>query len=162
MKAKILLADNSYFNIDGKHFHTKICIEKMKLTIKDVCKEKNVNDIWKVTCQLWSTPTAFLFKFGNLKERNQITRKTIVYHSNTQNIIQISRSPLLLIHAKLNNKWKYIEQSYCREWEIEIWLKFKNTPPYSCRNYYGETLPGVALCIFPSCIPFRLAWGPLK
>lgn len=22
--------DNSYFNIDGKHFHTKICIEKKK------------------------------------------------------------------------------------------------------------------------------------
>lgn len=38
-------ADNSYFNIDGKHFLTKIWIEKGKLTIKDVCKEKNVNDI---------------------------------------------------------------------------------------------------------------------
>lgn len=51
--------NNSNFNIDGKHFHTKICIERRKMTIKDVCKEKNVNDIWKVTCQLWSTLTAF-------------------------------------------------------------------------------------------------------
>lgn len=55
--------DNSYFNIDGKHFHTEICIEKRKLIIKDVCKVKNVNDILKVTCQLWSTLTAFVFKF---------------------------------------------------------------------------------------------------
>lgn len=31
MKAKILLADNSYFNIGGKHFHTKICIEKNEI-----------------------------------------------------------------------------------------------------------------------------------
>lgn len=109
-------ADNSFFNIDGKHFHTKICIGKRKLTIKDVCKEKNVNYIWEVTWQLWSTLSALLFKFANWKELNQITRETITYCSNILNIIQISRKiPLLLVSAKLNDKWKYIKESYCKQ-----------------------------------------------
>lgn len=33
-------AEISYFNMDGKHFHAEICLEKRKLTIKDVCREK--------------------------------------------------------------------------------------------------------------------------
>lgn len=52
-----LLWDNSYFNIDGKHLHTKICIEKRKLTIKDVCKKKRN----KMTCQLAIFQGSFSF-----------------------------------------------------------------------------------------------------